>query len=345
MSNGDLNWITNFIWGIADDVLRDVYVRSKYRDVILPMTVIRRLDAVLEPTKQRVLDMKEHLDAMSVANQDVALGREAGQAFYNASPFTLRDLRSRARTHQLKADFEAYLDGFSPNVQEILDKFEFRNQIPKLVNADILGHLIEKFLDRSINLSPNPVPNSDGSIRLPALDNHAMGTIFEELIRRFNEENNEEAGEHFTPRDVVRLMADLIFVPVADRIESATYLVYDGACGTGGMLTVAEERLTELAREDGKEVSIHLYGQEVNAETYAITKADLLLKGEGGEARTSVWARRSLRMAFPPASSTSCSPTRPTARAGRLTWSVWVARAASAIPASSSSTPAIPNSI
>ena len=175
MRNRDLNWITNFIWGIADDVLRDVYVRSKYRDVILPMTVIRRLDAVLEPTKQRVLDMKKQLDAAGVANQDAALRREAGPAFYNTSPFTLRDLRLRARAQQLKADFEAYLDGFSPNVQEILDKFEFRNQIPKLVNADILGHLIEKFLDNSINLSPVPVPNADGSIRLPALDNHAMG--------------------------------------------------------------------------------------------------------------------------------------------------------------------------
>lgn len=284
MSNNNLNWIANFIWGIADDVLRDVYVRGKYRDVILPMVVIRRLDAVLEPTKKAVLDMKKTLDAAGIANQDAALRQASGQAFYNASPFTLRDLRARAKAHQLKADFEAYLDGFSPNVQEILEKFKFRNQIPTLVDADILGSLIEKFLDHSINLSPQPVLNIDGSERLPALDNHAMGTIFEELIRRFNEENNEEAGEHFTPRDVVRLMADLIFLPIADQIESGTYLVYDGACGTGGMLTVAEARLRDLARERGKEVSIHLFGQEVNPETYAITKADLLLKGEGEEA-------------------------------------------------------------
>lgn len=284
MTEANLNWIANFIWGIADDVLRDVYVRGKYRDVILPMVVIRRLDAVLEPTKQAVLDMKKSLDAAGIANQDAALRGAAGQAFYNTSPFTLRDLRHRARTQQLKADFEAYLDGFSPNVQEILEKFKFRNQIPTLVQADILGHVIEKFLDHSINLAPHPVLNTDGSERLPALDNHAMGTIFEELIRRFNEENNEEAGEHFTPRDVVRLMADLIFLPISDQIESGTYLVYDGACGTGGMLTVAEERLSELARERGKEVSIHLFGQEVNPETYAITKADLLLKGEGDEA-------------------------------------------------------------
>jgi len=284
MSSTPPNWIVNFIWGIADDVLRDVYVRGKYRDVILPMTVIRRLDAVLEPSKQAVLAMKKNLDEAGVANQDAALRNASGQAFYNASPFTLSDLRSRAKAQQLRADFETYLDGFSPNVQEILDKFKFRNQIPTLVDADILGSLIEKFLERSINLSPNPVYNQDGSVRLPGLDNHAMGTIFEELIRRFNEENNEEAGEHFTPRDVVRLMADLIFLPIAGRIESGTYLVYDGACGTGGMLTVAEERLAELAKEHGRDVSIHLYGQEVNPETYAITKADLLLKGEGDEA-------------------------------------------------------------
>ena len=284
MTDGDLNWIANFIWGIADDVLRDVYVRGKYRDVILPMTVLRRLDAVLEPTKEAVLDQKSRLDKAGVTNQDQALRQAAGQAFYNTSPFTLRDLRARGRAQQLRADYEAYLGGFSPNVQEILDKFAFRNQTPKLVEADILSTLIEKFLDPKVNLSPRPVLNSDGSVRIPALDNHAMGTIFEELIRRFNEENNEEAGEHFTPRDVVRLMAELILLPIAEHIQSGTYLLYDGACGTGGMLTVAEARLAELGREHNKELSIHLFGQEVNAETYAITKADLLLKGEGEEA-------------------------------------------------------------
>jgi type I restriction enzyme M protein len=284
MENGQLTWITNFIWGIADDVLRDLYVRGKYRDVILPMTVIRRLDAVLEPTKQAVLDMKASLDKAGITNQDAALRRAAGQAFYNTSPFTLRDLKTRASRQQLEADFRAYLDGFSPNVQEIIDNFEFRNQIPRLAKADALGTLIEKFLDPSINLSPQPVLGSDGSVRLPGLDNHAMGTIFEELVRRFNEENNEEAGEHWTPRDAVRLMAHLVFEPIADRIESGTYLLYDGACGTGGMLTVAEETLLQLAKERGKQVSVHLFGQEINAETYAICKADLLLKGEGDAA-------------------------------------------------------------
>jgi len=284
MTETNLNWIANFIWNIADDVLRDVYVRGKYRDVILPMIVIRRLDALLEPTKQAVLAMKQTLDTAGITNQDVPLRQAAGQAFYNTSAFRLRDLSARAKAQQLKADLEAYLDGFSPNVKEILEKFKFQNQIPTLAEADVLGSLIEKFLNPKINLSPRPALNSDGSVRLPGLDNHAMGTLFEELIRRFNEDNNEEAGEHFTPRDVVTLMADLIFLPVKEQIESTTYLVYDGACGTGGMLTVAEQRLQELAKQQGKEVSIHLYGQEVNAETYAITKADLLLKGEGEEA-------------------------------------------------------------
>jgi len=281
MRSHDLNWITNFIWGIADDVLRDLYVRGKYRDVILPMVVLRRLDAVLEPTKQAVLAMKASLDHAGVVHQEQALRQAAGQPFYNTSNFTLRDLRNRASQQQLRADLEAYLDGFSPNVQDILENFEFRNQIPRLSKADALGTLIEKLLSPDVNLSPVPVRNGDGSVKHPGLDNHAMGTVFEELVRRFNEENNEEAGEHWTPRDAVKLMAKLILLPIADEIQSGTYLLYDGACGTGGMLTVAEETLRTLAAEHGKEVAAHLYGQEINAETYAIAKADLLLQGEG----------------------------------------------------------------
>lgn len=281
MANADITWISNFIWGIADDVLRDLYVRGKYRDVILPMTVLRRLDVVLEPTKKAVLDTKLSLDKAKIIEQDQALRKAAGQDFYNTSRFTLRDLKARSSQQQLKADFEAYLDGFSPNVQDILENFEFRNQIPRLSKADALGSLIEKFLSPEVNLSPNPVLKGDGSVRHPGLDNHGMGTVFEELIRRFNEENNEEAGEHWTPRDAVKLMAKLIFLPIADKIKSGTYLLYDGACGTGGMLTVAEETLQQLAKEHGKQVSTHLYGQEINAETYAIAKADFLLKGEG----------------------------------------------------------------
>jgi len=282
--DASLSWIANFLWGIADDVLRDLYVRGKYRDVILPMTVLRRLDALLEPTKEAVLDMKASLDRARIVHQDEALRQAAGQAFYNTSKFTMRDLRARSKREQLKADFEAYLDGFSPNVQDILDKFEFKNQIPRLAKADALGTLLEKFLSPDINLSPDPVRTGDGSIRQPGLDNHAMGTIFEELVRRFNEDNNEEAGEHWTPRDAVKLMAKLIFLPIADQIASGTYLLYDGACGTGGMLTVGEETLQQIAQAHGKKVSTHLYGQEINAETYAIAKADMLLKGEGAAA-------------------------------------------------------------
>jgi type I restriction enzyme M protein len=279
-----LKWIADFIWNIADDRLRDVYVRGKYRDVILPFTVLRRLDAVLEATKGKVLAQKKMLDKAKIANQEGALRKAAGQAFYNTSEFTLSKLKASAAGQRLRDDFIDYLDGFSPNVQEILNKFKFRDQIQTLVDAHVLGYLIEDFLDPKVNLSPLQVKDADGRMKLPALDNHGMGTVFEELIRRFNEDNNEEAGEHFTPRDVVKLMAKLLFMPVADLIQSGTYLLYDGSCGTGGMLTVAEETLQELADDHKKEVSIHLFGQEINPETYAICKADLLLKGEGDEA-------------------------------------------------------------
>lgn len=287
MDNTQHNSIVNFIWGIADDCLRDIYVRGKYRDVILPMTVIRRLDAMLEETKSAVLAMKKQLDAAKIDNQWPALCNVAGQAFCNASPFLLKDLTSRSKAQTLKADFIAYLDGFSPNVQVILDKFKFRNQIDTMVDADILGAVIEKFTSSDINLSPNPVYKDDAKtiLKHPGLDNHGMGTIFEELIRKFNEENNEEAGEHWTPRDVVELMADLVFIPIADKIKDASYSCYDGACGTGGMLTVAQDRLLTLAHRRGKEVAIHLFGQEVQPETYAICTADMLLKGDGEEAK------------------------------------------------------------
>ena len=288
MTSGDINWIANYIWGICDDVLRDLYSRGKYRDVILPMTVLRRLDVVLEGTKQAVLELKEMLDQAGVVDQDAALCQASGHAFYNTSKFTLSDLRARASQAQLKADFEAYLEGFSSNVQEILDNFEFRNQIPRLSKGDALGALIEKLTSSTVNLSPKPVKDAEGNIKLPGLDNHAMGTMFEELVRRFNEENNEEAGEHWTPRDAVQLMAKLVFLPIADQIQSTTYALYDGACGTGGMLTLAEKTLEDLAAEHGKKVSTVLYGQEINAETAAICKADLMLKGEGEAAQNIV---------------------------------------------------------
>jgi len=269
MNSDNHGRIVSLIWAIADDVLRDLYVRGKYRDVILPFTVLRRLDSVLEPTKESVIDTKKSLDEAGIVNQDAALRQTAGQDFYNTSGFTLKDLRSITNAARLKLDFEAYLDGFSPNVQEILDNFEFRNQIPRLTKADALGGLLEKFLDPGLDLSPR------------GLDNHAMGTVFEELVRKFNEENNEEAGEHWTPRDAIRLMTRLMFEPIADKIPSGSYLLYDGAMGTGGMLTVAEETLEQLTEARGKRVKTHLFGQEINAETYAIAKADLILKGEG----------------------------------------------------------------
>jgi type I restriction enzyme M protein len=266
------NKIVSFIWGIADDVLRDLFRRGKYPDVILPMCVIRRMDAVLEPTKQAVLDTKKMLDEALITEQRAALCAASGQAFYNTSKFTLRDLKSRGNQQQLLADFEDYLNGFSPNVQDILDNFKFRNQLPTLSKADALGTLINKFLDPDIDLSPAGV------------DNHSMGTIFEELVRKFNEENNEEAGEHWTPRDAVRLMANLVFLPIEKEIKSGTYLLYDCACGTGGMLTVAEETLTKIAANRNQRVNCLLYGQEINPETYAVCKADMLLKGEGESA-------------------------------------------------------------
>ena len=346
MDPSQLSWIANFIWGIADDVLRDLYVRGKYRDVILPMTVLRRLDAVLEPTKQAVLDMQKSLNKAKVTNQDAALRQASDQAFYNTSKFTLRDLRARASQQQLKADFEAYLDGFSSNVQDILENFEFRNQISRLSKADALGTLIEKLLSPDINLSPNPVHNGDGSVKHPGLDNHAMGTIFEELVRRFNEENNEEAGEHWTPRDAVKLMSKLIFLPIADKIKSGTYLLYDGACGTGGMLTVAEDILQQLAQEHGKKVATHLYGQEINAETYAICKADLLLKGEGEAADNIVGGPEHSTLsndAFPSREFDFMLSNHPTARAGRATWSAWAVRKKCKTRGLCSNTMAIPS--
>lgn len=276
--------LVSFLFSIANDCLVDTYDVGDYRKIILPMMVIRRFDAVLEPTKEKVLKMKEQLDKNGITEQDEALCSVAGEAFCNSSPYTLSDLKSRTNQQQLKQDFILYLNGFSQNVQDIIKRFEFRNQIDKLSEHDILGILISKFTDPSINLSNRDVKDGSGKV-LPALDNHTMGTVFEEVIRKFNEETNiTDAGRHFTPRDIVELITDLAFVPVKDKIQSTTYSIYDGACGTGGMLTVAEARIEELANEHGKNVSIHLYGQENSDETYAIARSDMLVKGEGSQA-------------------------------------------------------------
>lgn len=283
MNQSTYNALKSFIWGIANDCLVDVYDVGDYRKVILPMLVIRRFDAVLEPKHEEVVAAKKRFEKDGVTvDIDPALCGIAGQAFVNKSDFTLRDLRSRTNQQQLRKDFIDYLDGFSKNVQEIINKFHFRDQIPRLSEQDRLGLLIEKFVDPSINLSNKPVLNEDGSEKLEALDNHTMGTLFEEVIRMFNEQTNvTDAGRHFTPRDIIELMADLAFIPIQDKIQSTTYRIYDGACGTGGMLTVGESCIQNLAERRGKKVSINLFGQENFDETYAIACADMLLKGEG----------------------------------------------------------------
>lgn len=285
MEKANFGQIVSFLFGIANDCLVDTYDVGDYRKIILPMMVIRRFDAVLEPTKEKVLKMKEQLDAAGITDQDEALCSVAGEAFCNSSPYTLSDLKSRTNQQQLKSDFILYLNGFSQNVQDIIKRFEFRNQIDKLSEHDILGLLISKFTDSSVNLSNRPIYDAKGNLVQPALDNHTMGTVFEEVIRKFNEETNiTDAGRHFTPRDIVELITDLAFVPVKGKIQSTTYRIYDGACGTGGMLTVAEGRMQEMAKEFGKNVSIHLYGQENSDETYAIARSDMLVKGEGVQA-------------------------------------------------------------
>jgi len=276
MDQATHNKIVSFIWAIADDVLRDLFQAGKYPDVILPMCVIRRMDAVLEPTKQPVLDTKKMLDEAHITEQNAALCVAAGQAFYNTSKFTLRDLQSRGNRQQLLADFEDYLNGFSPNVQDILENFKFRNQLSTLSKADAIGKLINKFLDSQIDPSPM------------ALDNHSMGTIFEELVRKFNEDNNAQSGQYWTPRDAVRLMANLVFLPIQSQVKSGTYLLYDCACGTGGMLTVGEDTLRAIGAQRGQQIECLLFGQEVNPEIYAVCKADMLLKGEGESAENIV---------------------------------------------------------
>lgn len=284
MNQSTYNSLKSFIWGIANDCLVDVYDVGDYRKIILPMFVIRRFDAVLEPKHEAVIKAKKEFTKAGITELDAALAAVAEQAFVNKSDFTLTDLKSRTNQQQLKKDFIEYLDGFSENVQVIINKFHIRNEIDRLSEQDRLGLLIEKFVDPRINLSNRPVLNEDGSVKIEALDNHTMGTLFEEVIRMFNEETNvTDAGRHFTPRDIVELIADLAFIPVQDKIQSTTYRIYDGACGTGGMLTVGDEHIKKLAREQGKKVSIHLYGQENADETYAIARADMLVKGEGKE--------------------------------------------------------------
>ncbi|HUM50628.1 MAG TPA: class I SAM-dependent DNA methyltransferase [Chitinophagales bacterium] len=277
MNHSQHNNIVNFIWSIADDVLRDVYSRGKYRDIILPFTVLRRLDAILEPTKEKVLDMYDNLNQMKIDNQAPQLRKVSGYVFYNTSNFTFKKLLNEPGN--IRQNLETYLDGYSSNVQDIISKFKLRNQLETMEDGNITFPLIEKFCTSTINLSPKPVVDKDGNIIIEGLSNLGMGYIFEELIRKFNEENNEEAGEHFTPREIIKLMTHLIFDPIKKKIKEGTYLIYDPACGSGGMLTEAEN----FAMEINPKATFHLYGQEVNPETYAICKADMLIKDEDPE--------------------------------------------------------------
>ncbi|HGY5136462.1 type I restriction-modification system subunit M [Citrobacter braakii] len=277
------NKLISFIWNIADDCLRDVYVRGKYRDVILPMVVLRRLDTLLEPTKEAVLAevkfQKEEMQATEL--DDEPLKSASGYVFYNTSKWTLKSLFSTATNNQqiLLANFEEYLLGFSDNVKEIVECFNLKSQIRHMASKQVLLDVVEKFVSPYINLTPEIVEDPDGN-KMPALTNLGMGYVFEELIRKFNEENNEEAGEHFTPREVIELMTHLVFDPVKDQLP-LTMTVYDPACGSGGMLTESQNFIEEKYPNDNRD--IYLYGKEINDETYAICKSDMMIKGNNPE--------------------------------------------------------------
>ena len=275
------NKIVSFIWSIADDCLRDVFVRGKYRDVILPMFVLRRQDCLLEPTKEAVLEeVRFQREEAGLIELDPDGLREAsGYVFYNISHFTLKSLLGNPS--QLEANLKNYLDGFSDNVKEIIEKFDLRNQIRKMAQSDVLHDVIEKFVSDEINLSPHDRKGADGRIQL-GLSNLGMGYVFEELIRKFNEENNEEAGEHFTPREVIKLMTHLVFMPVKDHLPNPL-TIYDPACGSGGMLTEAQDFIQDAEGEIRAKVGVFLYGKEVNPETYAICKSDMMIKGNDPE--------------------------------------------------------------
>lgn len=281
MNQQQYNQLFSFIWNIANDVLVYAFERGKYKEIILPMMVLRRIDVILEPTKERLLTQKKMLDDNHINNQDPILYNITGYPFYNTSLFTMKTLKSETDPLRLKMNFIDYLNGFSRDVQDIIDKFHLRQMVDNLTEAERLGSIIEKFTDDKINLSNKPILDDEDNVRLPALDNHTMGTIFEELLRKFNEENNvTEAGEHFTPRDYVKLLADLAVIPIADQITDNTYKIYDGACGTGGILTIAQERIQEIAEQRDKRVKVNIYGQELQPETYATCKADLMISGE-----------------------------------------------------------------
>lgn len=280
MEQSQYNALFSFIWNIANDVLVNAFNKGDYKRIILPMLVLRRIDVLLEPTKDSVLERKEQLDVAHFENQAPLLTAVTGYPFYNTSKFTMKTLKSEIDPLRLKMNFIDYLNGYSKDVLDIIDKMHIRQIVDNLTEAERLGSIIEKFTSDKINLSSKPVLDGEGNVVHPALDNHTVGTMFEELLRKFNEENNvTEAGEHFTPRDYVNLLADIAVLPVADKITDTTYSIYDGACGTGGILTIAQERISQIAKEKGKNVNINIYGQELLADTYATCKADLMISG------------------------------------------------------------------
>lgn len=277
--------LISFIWSIADDCLRDVYVRGKYRDVILPMIVLRRLDALLEPSKEAVMEeLKFQKEEAGFTEWDESgLKQASGYVFYNTSVWTLQRLHDTATNSQqiLQANFEDYLNGFSPNVKEIIDKFKLRSQVAHMANKDVLLDVLEKFTSPHINLTPFEKQDPDGR-KLPALSNLGMGYVFEELIRKFNEENNEEAGEHFTPREVIDLMTHIIFEPIKDKLPPVM-TIYDPACGSGGMLTESQNFVKDDTGKINASGDVYLFGKEINDETYAICKSDMMIKGNNPE--------------------------------------------------------------
>ena len=279
------NKLISFIWGIADDCLRDVYVRGKYRDVILPMVVLRRLDALLEPTKEKVLnEVRFQREEVGLTDfEDNGLKDASGYVFYNTSKWTLQRLQDTATNSQqiLEANFSEYLDGFSSNVKEIVGKFKLKAQIKHMADKDVLLDVLEKFTSPYINLTDQVKEDPEGQ-KLEALTNLGMGYVFEDLIRQFNEDNNEEAGEHFTPREVIELMTHIIFDPVKNSLPPVM-TIYDPACGSGGMLTEAQNFIKDENGEIRADGDIHLYGKEINDETYAICKSDMMIKGNNPE--------------------------------------------------------------
>jgi len=285
MDHAAHNKLVSFIWSIADDCLRDVYVRGKYRDVILPMVVLRRLDTLLEPTKDEILsEVKYQREEMNATELDDApLKATSGYVFFNTSKWTMRKLFETATNNQqiLLANVEEYLNGFSDNVKEIIERFKLKEQMRHMAGKDVLLDVLEKFVSPKINLTPNEREDPDGN-KLPGLSNLGMGYVFEELIRKFNEENNEEAGEHFTPREVIQLMTHLVFDPIKGRLPPVL-TIYDPACGSGGMLTESQNFIKDPDGAIRATADVYLYGKEINDETYAICKSDMMIKGDNPE--------------------------------------------------------------